>query len=161
MFDIGFTRENCWFRLRAAAIIIENGYVLFAKNENVDYYYSIGGGVHHNETTEDAVIREVFEETGVHYEIDRLAFIHENFCVGKQDDFLKGKKMHEVAFYYLMKPRGTQELGSVNSYSLDGAVEKAYWLPIKELSKYKAFPHFFTEKLFHISNEVEHIVTIE
>ena len=31
------------------------------------------------ETAEDAVVREVFEETGVKYEIDHLAVIHENF----------------------------------------------------------------------------------
>ena len=31
------------------------------------------------ETTEDAVKREVYEETGVAYEIDHLAVIHENF----------------------------------------------------------------------------------
>ena len=39
--------------------------VLFAGNELEDYYYSIGGGVHMGETAEDAVKREVFEETGV------------------------------------------------------------------------------------------------
>ena len=33
-------------------------------NEKEDYFYSIGGGVHHGETAEDAVRREVFEETG-------------------------------------------------------------------------------------------------
>lgn len=31
------------------------------------------------EKAEDTVVREVFEETGIHYEIDRLAVIHENF----------------------------------------------------------------------------------
>ena len=71
-----------WFRYRAAAIIIENGCVLFAHNESDDYYYSVGGGVHMGETAEQAVEREVFEETGIHYEIDRLAFIHENFFDG-------------------------------------------------------------------------------
>ena len=50
-----------------------------ASNETSDYYYSVGGGVHLNETAEEAVIREVFEETGIHYEVDRLVFIHENF----------------------------------------------------------------------------------
>ena len=39
--------------------------VLFAGNELEDYYYSIGSGVHMGETAEDAVKREVFEETGV------------------------------------------------------------------------------------------------
>ena len=34
---------------------------VFAKD---DYFYSIGGGVHMGETAQDAVLREVFEETG-------------------------------------------------------------------------------------------------
>lgn len=45
-YDCGFIREDKWFRYRAAEIIIENGYVLFAGNEKESYYYSIGGGVH-------------------------------------------------------------------------------------------------------------------
>ena len=79
MYDCGFTKENNWFRYRAAAIIMEEGCVLFAGNENEDYFYSSGGGVHMGERAEDAVLREVFEETGVTYEIDHLAIIHENF----------------------------------------------------------------------------------
>lgn len=47
MINCGFTKDNNWFRYRAAAIIIENDCVLFAGNEVEDYYYSIGGGVHH------------------------------------------------------------------------------------------------------------------
>ena len=65
MFDCGFTKENNWFRYRAAAIIVENGCVLLATNDRVDYYYSVGGGVQMGEKAEDAVIREVFEETNV------------------------------------------------------------------------------------------------
>ena len=88
--DVCFqTKDNRRFRLRAAAIIIEDGCVLFATNDSEHYYYSIGGGVHLGETMENAVLREVYEETGIHYEIDRLAFIQENFF--KRDDgMLKG-----------------------------------------------------------------------
>ena len=53
MYDCGFTKENNWFRYRAAAIIIEDGCVLFAGNEREDYLYSIGGGVHMGETAEE------------------------------------------------------------------------------------------------------------
>ena len=67
-YDCGFTKENNWFRYRAAAIIVEDGCILFAGNDVDDYYYSVGGGVHVNETAEEAVVREVFEETGVEYE---------------------------------------------------------------------------------------------
>lgn len=46
MYDCGFTKGKNWFRYRAAAIIVENDYVLFASNEMDDYLYSIGSGVH-------------------------------------------------------------------------------------------------------------------
>ena len=58
--DCGFRKGDMWFRYRAAAIIVEDDCVLFAANEEVDYYYSIGGGVHLGESSEEAVKREVF-----------------------------------------------------------------------------------------------------
>ncbi len=108
VYDCGFTKGNNWFRYRAAAIIIEEACILFAGNEKDDYFYSVGGGVHMGETAEDAVIREVMEETGVHYEIDHLAVIHENFFY-EEKGTLKGLDCHEITFYFLMKPRGTKE----------------------------------------------------
>lgn len=157
-FDCGFTKEDHWFRYRAAAIIVEDGCVLFAGNEREDYYYSIGGGVHMGETAEDAVLREVFEETGVHYEIDRLAVIHENFF-NESGGTLKGLDCHEVSFYFLMKPRGSRELHS-DSYT-QGIREQMHWLPIEELDRYKAFPTFLKQYLSETHIGIEHIVTDE
>ncbi|MBE6775603.1 MAG: NUDIX domain-containing protein [Ruminococcaceae bacterium] len=98
MFDCGFTKENNWFRYRAAAIIVENDCVLLASNSKADYFYSVGGGIHMGEKAEDAVVREVFEETGAHYEVDRLAVIHENFFTDS-GEFFKDLKCHEIALY--------------------------------------------------------------
>ena len=153
-YDCGFTKRNKWFRYRAAAIIIENGHVLFAGNERESYYYSIGGGVHIGESAEEAVKREVLEETGVEYEVERLAFIHENFFDG--DGTLEGRECHEIALYFLMKPRGTQELNS-NSYT-QGVKENMYWLPIDKLNEYRAYPTFFREKLKDLKNEIKIII---
>lgn len=158
MYDCGFTRENQWFRYRAAAIIVENGCVLFAGNETEDYLYSIGGGVHMGETAEAAVLREVFEETGVHYEIDRLAVIHENFF-NENTGSLKGLNCHEISFYFLMKPRGTQELHSDSM--TQGVKEEMRWIPLADLDKYKAFPTFMKEYLSKAHFGIEHIVTDE
>ena len=158
MYDCGFTKENNWFRYRAAAIIIENDCVLFASNEKDDYLYSIGGGVHMGETAQDAVLREVFEETGVHYEIDHLAVIHENFF-NENSGTLKGLNCHEISFYFLMKPRGTQELHS-NSIT-QGVKEEMCWIPTKDLDKYKAFPSFLKDYLSKDHFGIEHIVTDE
>lgn len=155
--DCCFTNEKRWFRYRAAAVIIEDGCVLLASNETADYFYSVGGGVHMGETAEEAVIREVYEETGVRYEVERLAFIHENFFKG--DGVTEGMACHEIAFYFLMKPRGTQELNS-NSYCAEGK-EFMHWVPIDELKNYKAYPTFFREKLLNMSSQIEHIIAIE
>lgn len=157
-FDCCFTRQNQWFRYRAGAIIVENECVLFAGNEQEDYLYSIGGGVHMGETAEDAVCREVFEETGIRYEIDRLAVIHENFF-DENAGLLRGYNCHEISFYYLMKPRGSQQLCSHST--THGVPEKMHWIPVKDLGKYKAFPSFIREYLSKPHTGIAHIVTDE
>ncbi len=157
-YDCGFRKGDKWFRYRAAAIIVEENCVLFAGNEVNDYYYSIGGAVHLGETSEEAVKREVFEETGVEYEIDYLAVIHENFFVGSFD--LNGIDCHEIAFYYMMKPKGNKNLNS-RSFTMGGVKESMHWIPIDELSSFKAFPSFMKEYLQSDHTGVEHIITDE
>lgn len=157
-FDCGFTRADRWFRYRAAAIIVEEGHVLFAGNDVDNYLYSVGGAVHMGETAEEAVLREVVEETGVAYAIDRLVIVHENFFEGSgtQGDL----HCHEIAFYFLMKPRGTRELNS-NSTTAWGVSEHMHWVPVEKLGKIKAFPTFLAEKIGNFQPGVEHIVTRE
>ena len=156
-YDCGFTKENKWFRYRAAAIIVEDGCVLFATNEKVDYYYSIGGAVHIGERAEDAVKREVFEETGVEYEVERLAVIHENFFKGLTA--LDGLLCHEVALYYLMKPKGQVKLNCKSTTM--GVKERICRIPIDKLSEYKTYPVFLKKYLFTTHNGIEHIITCE
>lgn len=158
MFDLGLQKDNLWFRYRAGAIIVEDGCVLLVTNSNEDYYYSVGGGVQWGESSEDAVRREVREETGVDYEVDRLAVIHENFF-GENKGTLKGLECHEIAHYYIMKPRGSKELHS-NSIT-HGAKEIMSWIPIEDLPKYKAFPSFLADYLKGNHEGIVHIVTNE
>ncbi len=155
-YDCGFTLDDNWFRYRAAAIIVENDHVLFVGNDKEDYLYSVGGGVHMNETAEEAVLREVYEETGVQYEIDRLAVIHENFF----SDF-NFPHCHEISFYFLMKPKGTMPQLKGESVSNSGGREYLRWIPINVLHKYKAFPTFMQEYLQTMPEGVMHIVSHE
>ena len=158
-YDCGFTKDNNWFRYRAAAIIVEDDCVLLAGNDKEDYFYSVGGGVHMNETAEEAVIREGLEETGVCYQVDTLAVIHENFWNGN-GAYDKGLHCHEIALYFLMKPRGTKELKS-NSYTRFNDKETMNWIPIQDLDKYKVFPTFLKEYLCSGTADLQHIITDE
>ena len=77
--DMTVPCEDGIINLRVGAIIMKNGKILMVGNDRADYLYSVGGRIKFGETSEEAVVREVFEETGVKMEIDRLGFIHENY----------------------------------------------------------------------------------
>ena len=156
--DCGFSKGDKYFRYRAAAIIIEDDCVLFVGNEVDDYYYSIGGGVHFCESSEKAVKREVFEETGIKYEVDYLAIIHENFFVWSSD--LEAADCHEICFYYMMKPKGNKNLKS-HSLTTSGIKETMHWIPIDRLENYKAYPTFMKDYLKRDHKGIEHIITDE
>lgn len=110
------------------------------------------------ESSEDAVKREVFEETGIKYEVDYLAIIHENFFVGSSS--LKGLDCHEICFYYMMKPKGNKNLKS-DSLTTSGLKETMHWIPIDRLEDYKAYPTFMKDYLKSDHKDLVHIVTDE
>ncbi len=53
-----------WLNIRVGAIIMKDGRFLMAGNPHFDYLYSVGGRIQFGETAEQAVVREVREETG-------------------------------------------------------------------------------------------------
>lgn len=135
--DCCFRSGNEWFRYRVGAIIISGEYALFAYSETDKYYYSVGGGVHMGEHSEDAVLRETMEETGLALEIERPLCMVENFFYG--DGSLEGLNCHALEVYYLMKPAVKREI-TVSSFTANGIAEKMRWLPIAELDKYDIRP---------------------
>ena len=102
--------------------------------------------------------REVFEETGIHYEIEHLAIIHENFFVESTGKY-KGLDSHEIAFYFLMKSRGTQKLMS-NSFT-QGVKENMHWIPIEDFDKIIAYHVFMKSYLQSKHKKFLHIMTDE
>lgn len=154
--DCRYERGNNRFVYRAGAIIIENGCILLVTNDSADYFYTVGGAIHFDETAEQAVLREVREETGVDYEADRLVFINEAFFI-EECGVHRGKSFHEISMYFLMKPRGTQKIHS-DSYSCDGK-ETLKWIPLGELKSLKVYPEFLAERLDSLPQSVEYIMS--
>ena len=64
------------FGVRATALIVQDNRLFVIEDEGG--CYTIGGAIQVNETTEDAVVREVKEELGVTSKAGPLAFVVEN-----------------------------------------------------------------------------------
>lgn len=153
MYDIGMKFDVGSFRLRGVGVVIKDGKVLMIHDEKRKYYYAIGGAVRVGEKTSDAAIREVYEESGLKVEVDRLLFVQESFF--EMEDGLH----HEVAFYYLMKDIGEQKI--VGDRVLDYTDEGLVWLSICNLEKCKVYPKIYNVILNNMPNEVIHFVSDE
>ena len=106
------------------------------------------------------MIREVKEETGMKYEVERLAFIRECMYHGKTA--FSGKQCHIVEFYYLMKPKGKRLLKNGESRgTTQGVPEYLRWIPLQELADYKVFPQFFGDKLCEMPQSIQHDISDE
>lgn len=150
--DIGYKTSNTEFSLRAAALIIHKNRLLLVKNEKRGCFYTVGGGIQQNESSDKAVLRECYEETGCHFEIDRLIFIQERFF--NLDNICH----HEIVFFYLMKEK---ELEIQNGMNTDQQNEYLYWIPIDELENINLMPAFLKTEVKNISNEITHIISYE
>ncbi len=138
-----FTPGQDWFRLRACGILIDDDKVLMIRNDSNPFYYSVGGCVEHGESLKEAVVREVWEETGWKFEVERLAFVHENFFRGEAGT-IERLRCHELAFYYLMKWDPNCLITS-NSRSMSGFPERLEWLDVFQLNNQPlpVYPTFF------------------
>ena len=155
--DICVQVDDGFVNVRVGAIIRKNGRILMVGNDGVDYRYSVGGRIQIGESAEDAVRREVLEETGYALEIDRLGFIHEDFFIGDTLGKL-GKPIYEIAFYFYMKtPADFEPRGE--SLTEEGRGEHLEW--VSPDTEKTIFPAFFRTELGKPGPEVRHIVTDE
>ena len=143
--------------IRVGAIIMKDGKILMVGNEKVDYFYSVGGRIKFGETAEEAVVREVFEETGVKMEIDRLGFVHENYFVGDSPR-RNGKLIYEISFFFYMKM--PQDFSPVSySFTEERTREFLKWISLDDSAV--IYPTFFKTELKNPENTVRHFVNDE
>ena len=143
--------------IRVGAIIMKDSKILMIGNEKVDYLYSVGGRIKFGETAEEAIIREVFEETGVVMEIDRLGFVHENYFYGDSSSNF-GKLIYEISFYFYMSvPSDFTPISE--SFTEDNSKEHLKWVSFDE--DIKMYPEFFRTELGNPKDTVRHLVTDE
>jgi len=64
------------FRIAVSAIIFKQQCVLLALRDTIDWWNLPGGGMEYGETVEEAICREVLEETGLEVHVERLVAVY-------------------------------------------------------------------------------------
>jgi len=142
---------------RAIGIVIHNDHVLLMhrRSRGKEYFTFPGGGIEKGETTEDALKRELMEETSIKIEPSKLLYT-----------VLWDKETKE--FYYLSKYlSGEPQLASdsIENEEMKKDGEQYYkplWIPLAEASKILLYPLeirdlFFKDLKINFSNEIKEI----
>jgi len=95
------------------------------------YYLFPGGGLEHGETYEDAVVREVLEETGLDVAVDRLVAVV--------------LRLGNPQYHYLVRIQAG-EFGSgtgaemLGQYNPSRGTYEAVWMPVNQLANLPVYP---------------------
>lgn len=119
------------FRPSVYGVIIRGNNILLSKQ--FDGYDFPGGGIELGETLDEALQREVWEETGL--TVKRGELVH------LQTDFFKppfnNKYKHTILMYFLCnRIKGIVSTNNFDEHEKKYA-EKAEWIPIKNVAKLK------------------------
>lgn len=123
-----------YIRNSAKALVVSDGKVLLNKCRSRlgDYYALPGGGQNPGETLEEAVKRELLEETGVTVKPIRLAAIYERIAAGREDG-----ANHKMYFIFYCQPEDVPVKKPTERDSYQTGVE---WVPIETIEKSNLFP---------------------
>ena len=124
--------ENKIFRKAVRAIIKENNNFLMVLSNRMGDYKFPGGGLNHNESNENALIREVEEETG--YVIKQI-----KSQILKVDEIQNDKENNEGIFhmesiYYLCTIDKEKKFQNLDEYEKELGFE-AKWINLDEALK--------------------------
>jgi 8-oxo-dGTP diphosphatase len=113
-----------------ARIVDDGGRVLltwFVGNENAAACWSMpGGGVEYDESVQDAVVREVFEETGYTVELGEPLDVH---SFSDPSPGLDRRPYKTVRIFFAATVTG----GSLGTTEVGGTTAYAQWVPLSEV----------------------------
>lgn len=156
--DIKFKNGNYQFLLRSSAIIFnkDKTKILLFKGENREFYMLPGGKVMQNETSEDAIIREIKEEIGFNNIKFKLSAIGEEFIVDR------GYNNQQIEFIY--NGIYNDVIKEIKFKGLESNWLNFEWIDINNINSYNIQPTYIKniimepQKLHHfIDNERKNI----
>lgn len=120
-------------RSTVKAIIIKDGSVLLNKcahRDGAPYYDLPGGGQHQYETMEDALRREVMEETGYTVASARFAALAEDIFTDKERREKGSDYSHRIYHFFAAT---LADAPQHRPTEVDRGMEKSVWVPVEQL----------------------------
>jgi ADP-ribose pyrophosphatase YjhB (NUDIX family) len=147
------------FNVRTVGVAIQDEQVLLHRATNDAWWALPGGRVELNESSADALVREMREEMGVEVELLRLLWVLERF-------FVTSQRHHSIQFYFLMQlpealfPDSAPTFTSPQSNDLPLEFQ---WYPLAELESLPLplYPAMLCTMLRSLPETVVHLVTTE
>lgn len=140
-------------RSAAKAVVIRDGMVLLnrCRHEDGDIYYDLpGGGQEQYESLEDAVRREVMEETG--YTVDEMCFAALAEDIYLDDDIRRDYTDYSHRVYHIFAASIT-DAPRKEPTEVDWGMEKSVWVPVGEVKELKeTYPGRLSELVENIIN---------
>lgn len=120
-------------RIAAYGVIVDGDKILLAHwNEHGrDGWTLPGGGVEGTEHPADAAVREIFEETGFHAELDHLLGV-DNIIVPAASRTTGTNDLYALRVIYL-----AHVVGGELRHEVDGSSDEARWVPLDDVSTLK------------------------
>lgn len=126
---VDIPQNKFFFRPSVYALIVDNGKIITLRNKGNGKIWFPGGGVDIGEKMEDALKREIKEETGLDAEISELAFFKENFFYYQPLD----EAYHAFLFFFLCSTKNTKLIADSEVDDLES--EKPRWTEISSIAK--------------------------
>jgi 8-oxo-dGTP diphosphatase len=120
-------------RLGAYAVVVHDGRILLTRISPIGYpagaWTLPGGGVDHGESPNDAVVRELYEETGMSALTSHLVDVHDVHVVAEgRDD--RWEDYHGVHLLYAVT---VDPMVEPQVIELDGTTDRVAWVPLEDV----------------------------
>ncbi len=147
MSDIRIVIDEVKFDVRVAGILKKEDQILVSR-ETDGVHTLPGGAVMIGETSEEAIIREFFEETNLVIQVEKLLQIEENFFV------CEGQKQQQMLFVYQVSL-----VSDVPQNLIGKEGPQPVWFPISKNIRLK--PDSLNQLLLEPTKYIQHVIENE